>query len=286
MAKYTPTTTSETVRENTESLNITLCPYHCNKQCELFPIGNFVFWLSNYSPSGSSIYLGGRYYLCFGEVIAHYSGQTTVQLYDYKERRIIEGVPANEFETPTRWQKLPKGWTYNTKLMHVTYEPFDENKKVSLVNGTLTEEVIRKAIENGILVKVQENDYSKFGTEIDKHKGWRIIRNYDGKYHPTYLTVQFRDLCKTAEEVKAKYDEIEKEFERQVALSDVEWSIEQIDHTLDRWAGIYNIPNDTKQIYRDYILQFDKIEDVEVRIMSGHIEWKYWDKKRWSTINL
>lgn len=286
MAKYTPTTTSETVRENTESWNMTLCPYHCNKQCELFPIGSFVFWLSNYSPSDSSICLGGRYYLCFGEVIEHYSGQTTVQLYDYKERRIIEGVPANEFETPTRWQKLPKGWTYNTELMHITFEPFDENKNVLRVNGTLTEEVIRKAIENGILVKVQENDYGRFETEIDKHKGWRIIRNYNGKYHPTYLTVQFRDLCKTAEEVKAKYDEIEKEFERQVALSDVEWSIEQIDHTLDRWAGIYNIPNDTKQIYRDYILQFDKIEDVEVRIMSGHIEWKHWDKKRWSKINL
>lgn len=286
MAEYTPIVTPETIRKDTENWNWTLCPCHCNKQCESFPIGSFVFWLSNYSPSGSSIPLGGRYYLCFGEVIAHYSGQTTVQLYDYKERRIIEGVPANEFETPTRWQKLPKSWTYNTELMHITFEPFDENKNVLRVNGTLTEEVIRKAIENGILVKVQENDYGRFETEIDKHKGWRIIRNYNGKYHPTYLTVQFRDLCKTAEEVKAKYDEIEKEFERQAALSDVEWSIEQIDHTLDRWAGIYNIPNDTKQIYRDYILQFDKIEDVEVRIMSGHIEWKYWDKKRWSKINL
>lgn len=84
MAEYTPIVTPETIREDTENWNWTLCPRHCNKQCESFPIGSFVFWLSNYSPSGSSIPLGGRYYLCFGEVIAHYSGQTTVQLYDYK----------------------------------------------------------------------------------------------------------------------------------------------------------------------------------------------------------
>lgn len=286
MAKYTPTITSETIRENTENWNRTLCPHHCNKQCESFPIGSFVFWLSNYSPSGSAICLGGQYYLCFGEVIEHYSGQTTVQLYDYKERRIVEGVPANEFETPTRWNKLPKGWTYNTKLIHITYEPFDEDKNISLVNRTITEEVIKKAIENGILVKVQENDYGIFQTEIDKHKGWRIIRTYNGKYQPTYLTVQFRDLCKTAEEVKIKYDEIAKEFERQAALSDIDWSIEQIDRTLDKWVDIYNIPNETKQQYRNYILQFDKIEDVEIRMICGNIEWKYWDKKRWRKINL
>ena len=278
------------MQKNTNDWNDLLCPHHCNKQCETFPIGSFVYWLSNYPVNNASICLCGRNYLCFGEVVEHYGGQTTIQLYDYRDRRVINGVPANEFETPTRWQKLPKGWTYNTELMHLTYELPSESETVFSVmstNSFFNEEVLKQAIHNGFLVKMQENDYGEFEVEIDKHKGWRIIRQYrNRKYHAPYLTVPFNKLCKTPKEVDTQATEITKELMRQAALSDVEWSIEQIDDTLNRWAYLYSIPDDTKQKYRDYILQFDNIEDVEIRLYCGNIEWKHWKKKKWQTIKI
>ena len=33
-----------------------------------------------------------------------------------RERRLVNGIPIDEFESETKYKKLPKGWRYNTKL--------------------------------------------------------------------------------------------------------------------------------------------------------------------------
>lgn len=126
------------------------------------PIGSVVWYLKN---------TRGRKEIRFGTVDSYYTYEVCVQLYDFCERRMIDGVPVERIETPTRWRKLPKGWTYSTELFKLTERPFS-NVKFNLSNS----EDIIKAIEQGILVPAQERDYCHFEDVIDKANGWRIER--------------------------------------------------------------------------------------------------------------
>lgn len=146
------------------------------------PIGIVVFYIEKH---------GHEWKVEFGTVEEHYTSEICVQLYDVADTRLINGVPANEFVTPTKWKKLPKGWSYN----------------------------IHQA-----------------------------------------------------------------ELKRQANLSDLEWSIEQIDKDIDRWAAIYDISTEEKAKCRERIMCIDKLENDETRVFGGMVQWKYEDKKRWMTV--
>lgn len=62
--------------------------------------------------------------------------------------------------------------------------------------------------------------------------------------------------------------------------------MEQINNTLDRWAAIYSITNKQKKAVFDFITSLPKLEDIEVRIYLGNIQWKYWKKKKWNNIEV
>ena len=88
------------------------------------------------------------------------------------------------------------------------------------------------------------------------------------------------------EDAKRVVDEHEAELKRQSELSDLEWSIEQIDKTLDLWTALYHVTDLEKQKTRDRIMSFHNLEDVEVRLRGGNIQWKYWKNCRWNNIEL
>ena len=69
-------------------------------------------------------------------------------------------------------------------------------------------------------------------------------------------------------------------------MSDLEWSIEQIDKDIDRWAAIYDISTEEKAKFRERIMCIDKLENVETRLFGGMVQWKYEDKKRWMNIEV
>lgn len=282
-----PATRIEINKKIESDWNKALCPHHCNHQCERFPIGSIVYWVSDQK----RLIIGGkgRYGINFGTVIEHYSGETRIQLYNILDTRTINGIPVKEFETPTRWQKLPKNWNYDTPLFKIEYQEIPNVSKY--IKLTCSNDIL-KAIEDGWLVKRQVNDYCRFEADIDKSKGWRIIRKYDPldsdqaiKGIP-YTTVRFDKLYATYAEAQQKIDDIEAEWKRQSELSDYEWAIEEIDHTLDHWAELYRISDDIKEKYRNWILELKNIEDVEVRLVNGGIQWKYFKNKRWSNIDL
>lgn len=265
------------VNTKQDCLNNTNCEYHCNHQCEKFPIGSIVYYITH------------KYDISFGIVIAHFAGEVMLQKYDVNSPRIINGIPEKDFETPSRWYKLPKGWTYNTKLLNIEYEKFDYiqgvyHEKNLIMNNP---DNIRKLIDNGVLIKVNDKDYCSFETEIDRKNGWRIIRKYDiTNYHPSTVTVRFDKVYSLYAEAKKIIDNIRAEWKRQAALSDREWSIEQIDKTLNHWQQVYRISDEQKQKCRDWIMELKNIEDVEIRLSQGYIQWKYLKNKKWSTIEL
>ena len=237
-----------------------------------YPIGSIVYYVRKN---------GCHWHVSFGTVIEHYADTICLQLYDFCDRRLIDGVPIKDFVTPTRWQKLPKDWTWNTKLFEIN---FNDPKRYEMLDAKKPTK-IKKAIESGWLVKVQDNDYARFETEIDGKKGWRIVRKYEDN-PPTYTSVRFDQVYPTWDAANAVCEAHVEELERQKNLTDEEWSIEKIDEVLRHWAYACVVPDDTVEKYREWILKLEHIEDVEVRQIGNLIQWKYWKNKRWCNIEL
>lgn len=218
----------------------------------------------------------------FGIVNDMYPNVVVLDLYELYDTRLINDIPIKDFVTPTRWQKLPKNWTYNTKLYNLTWGKYP----MGCLAGYCLDlpESILQAIEDQTLVKVTENDHASIVSEIDSTKGWRLIREYKNEYHPSYVSLTSHDVYKTYEEVEKVIKDHEVELKRQTMLSDYDWSLEQIDHTLKFWACLYGVSEEKTTAYKEWLLNLEKLEDVEVRIWDKNIQWKYWKNKRWMDI--
>lgn len=218
----------------------------------------------------------------FGTVEENYTTEICIQMYDPRERRVVNGIPANKFKTPTEWKKLPKGWSYNTKLFELDFEePNEEEKKEFRIDNP---EDIKKVISNGLLIKVQEKDHCIFETEIDKEKGWRIVRKYYDNYKPPYVSRFYYDVYATYDEAKEKADEIKAELDRQANLTDYEWSVEQIDKMLYKAAKFNYITEEQAKEFRKRLLALDDVEEVCCRVCNRSVQWKYDHHKKWKTL--
>lgn len=225
---------------------------------------------------------GNDWRVDFGIVKEHYVSAIGLQLVELADRMLINGIPRKEFETPTVWKKLPKGYSYNTKLFEISFLPLQEELKNRKIENP---DDILWLYENGIFVNVQDNDHAKIEAEISKENGWRIIRKYD-KTEKCYISVNCHEVYTTYEDAQRVVDDYYAELERQANLSDYDWSVEQIDRVLDMWAKRNGISDKEKKAYRDWILEREKVEDIEVRSFSDEIQWKYYKNKRWMNIEL
>lgn len=229
-----------------------------------FPIGSVVYFIGAYVHNSYNAEC-----VRYGVVSGHYTDATIVQLYEPRDMRRIDGVPIKEFETPTKWRKLPKGWSYDTKLFDLTFDEFPKEKSYEINNP----QDILDAIADGVLVKVQDNDHSEIRTEIDKTEGWRICRDYPyGSHYPEYIGLQEYQMYETYQEAEAVIKKHDEELKRIAELSDYDWSVEQIDNTLGRWAHMTSDSDKLKYKYREWLLNLDRVEDIETRISGGSIQ--------------
>lgn len=68
-------------------------------------------------------------------------------------------------------------------------------------------------------------------------------------------------------------------------LTDYEWSVEQIEKTLNRWKVQNDASEEEMNRIKKFILSMENVEYIETRLFGGNVEWKYEDKKRWNTID-
>ena len=66
----------------------------------------------------------------YGRVDEQFSDAVCIDLLEPKETRYIDGVPIDEFKDNQKYRKLPKGWTYNTKLYDLTWRANPEDEKL------------------------------------------------------------------------------------------------------------------------------------------------------------
>ena len=241
-----------------------------------FNKGDIVYWCSFDHT--------GKYYVKWGMVDEQFSDAVCVDLLEQHETRYINGIPINEFEDNT-YHKLPKGWTYDTKLYELTYVVPDnlKNYKIDITNS----DSIKQAYTDGVLVKSDTIFHGNIETDVTK-QGYKVLKKYPmwQKQYETHTSIRPDKVFFTYAEAKKEADANNAELIRIANLSDYDWSVEQIDNTLNMWQKICDVKDEEKQKYRDWILNLKNIENVEIRDYCGNIEWKYCDKKKWHGITL
>ncbi len=203
-----------------------------------------------------------------------------------KDNRIVvdldgKKTPFEKFQNDMEYRKLPKGWTYNTELYHIEYSPLDSSLMKIKVGDVKN---VKKLYDKGVLVKDSLIRYEHIESFVDKN-GYKLVRKLEPwKQYHLGTTLTFDKVYATLEEAQNVIDAYEAEMRRQTELTDAEWSFEKIINTLNRYKTIYNI---SEECYNDYVEFFERqnhIEDIEVRIYSGTIQWKLWKNKKWNTL--
>ena len=217
-----------------------------------FKNGDIVYWCHS---DGN-----GRYSVKNGMVDEQFSDAVVIDYLALRERRLVNGIPIDEFDSESKYKKLPKGWTYNTKLFKITYSDLTE-EEVNYRIDAKKPETIKQAYDLGYLVKDCTIFHGVIEADITK-EGYRIVKKYPMWQHHM------------------------KEFERQLSLTDYEWSVEHICKNLDIFKAIHDLSERDIDAYREFILDMDNVENIETRIYQGQIQWKYEGNKRWNYIEL
>lgn len=227
----------------------------------------------------------------WGMVDEQFSDAVCVDFLETKENRYIDGIPLDEFrknEINQHYKKLPKGWTYDTKLFTLEYinDSKDEELFEKLDVSIDKPESIKKAYELGLFVKSSDKFQGNIETDITRD-WYKVITKYPMWKHKITHTSVRPDKCYfTYQEALKEKIEYEKEFQRQASLSDYDWSVEQIDKTLKFYQKLSDETDDKIQQYRNWLLEMKDVENIETRIHSNQIQWKYWKNKRWNNITL
>ena len=249
-----------------------------------FKKGDIVYWCQ---------YIQGKCEIHYGMVDTQFSDAVCIDLLVPKDFRTIEGIPIKDWKPDNRVRKLPKNWTYDTVLFEYGYTDdaskiSDKYKRLDITDKTQ----IIEAYNEGWLVKSIDNCHCHIETAINKGT-YTLERKFDKNYGYAahyqginIISVSPPKVYCTYQEALDEKLEYETEFQRVQNLTDLEWSIEQIDKTLNHWSGLYHIPNKQKDLYREFIMNLSDLENVEVRINAGDIQWKYWRNKRWNNIEI
>lgn len=246
----------------------------CNKN--RFHTGDIVYWCHNYG--------NGIYSVKYGMVDEQYSDAVVIDYLTPKDRRLINGIPINEFKSEEKRRKLPKDWTYNTPLYSLTYSDLT-SKEIDFLLDIKKPETIKEAYNKGYLVKDNTVFHGNIETDITK-EGFRIVKKYPrDMHHIDHVSLYPWKVYRSYEKALQEVNDLKKEFMRQTLLTDYEWSVEQIDKTLDRWKAQNDESEENLSKIKNFILSMENVESIETRLFNCNVEWKYEDKKRWNTID-
>lgn len=241
-----------------------------------FNSGDIVYWCHQ---------CGHKYSVHYGMVDEQFSDAVVIDYLVPRERRRVDGIPIDEFQSEQKYRKLPKGWTYNTELFKLTWDDFTPEEQ-EFVLDISKPEALREAYDKGYLVKDSTIFHGVIEEDITK-EGFRIIKKYPmWQHHIDHTSVRPDKVYFTYEEAKKEVDENVAEFHRQASLSDYDWSVEQIDKTLDMWKAFNDASDRDVKVYRDWLLDMKDVENIETRLWGNEIQWKYLKNTRWNYIEL
>lgn len=247
-----------------------------------FDVGSVVYFVG-FDPNRHLLGYLSKKCVLYGIVKDNYTDGVMLQLVELKDTRKVDGVPIKDFVSPSPWRKLPKGWTWNTRLFEITSDDAEIRAK-AISHRIDNPNDILEMYANGVLVDVCNNDHAKIEAEVDSRKGYRLVKRYEtGK--PDVVSVPYHEAYETWAEANAVVEAEEIELKRQADLSDHDWSVEQICRTIWHWQKVFSKTDAEAEKLKDFMLSLKNIEDVETRIADKTFQWKYCKNKAWLTLS-
>ena len=84
-----------------------------------FKRGDVVYWCHR---------SGHEFSVHWGMVDEQFSDAVIVDYLVPRERRLVNGIPIDKFESEYRYKKLPKGWLSTDELCNITYDPLSKEE--------------------------------------------------------------------------------------------------------------------------------------------------------------
>ena len=203
-----------------------------------------------------------------------------VDLIELADHRFIDGVPIQEFHSETEWRPLPKGWTYNTELFKLEHRiPQNEQERVKELFLNNREDV-EKGLSEGVLVLAKTVFHGVVEAEIDRHKGFRVVKKYPawwynyGKMNPGYRCLDAGEVFRSWDGAKAHLQKMEEDRAKELALTDEEWSIREIESILKRVRD-----DGYRERCRGFLMNLPDLWDVEIKKFDETVLWRYFEKR-------
>lgn len=234
--------------------------------------GTIVYWLTPY------------YKIEFGVVEETWHDGVDINLLCPPNKTLINGEPIHNISFPTTYRKLPKGWSYDMKLFESSSEWTKEDNDffIPLFNNP-TNNNIELLIDKGWLVK-RKDEWLRGHVDVQIEKGeFRLV--FKHRNEPQGAFKSFKDLYLTYDEALQTKEELFAEFQRVANLSDYEYNLEKLDQVAGIWAKLYSIPEDRLEKEKDMIKSLKNFDNLEFRIANEQLQFKEWNKKRWTGIS-
>ncbi len=250
-----------------------------------FKEGDICYFAGFFYPT-CGIPIGWRRTVRWGVIQSMYKGGAFVDYYGIKNRNTINGKSIFEFKPEIEWHELPRRWTYDYPLFEEGYDALPEEFHRLRIDSP---EDLQYGIEKGWLIKEKDNIHRPVEAEIIKNM-WRLRwRSYSPGNEPKIEVGDFLmldELCHTYEEAKAKVQELIEEDIRENSLNDDEWSIEQIDRTLAKWARACEIDEESDRYKkaREFLVAQPDVFNIVSRFCDGKLQWKYDRQKKWKLV--
>ena len=206
-------------------------------------------------------------------------GWLNIEIIDIPCFRMINGVSVDRFESEKEWRKLPRGWTYNTKLFEDEWCPPKKWTEWAEKADMTDPKLIRRALDVGKLVLKRNRFLGNIEAEISNGM-YRIVKKAPW-WSSSHVSVSLlpMDVFFDYESAKARAEEIKGERERLNRMSDEDWSRLEIEKMLMR------VPESKRQKYREKLFSLPDLWDVEVKSLGDDLVWRYFTKRSaWAPI--
>ena len=195
-----------------------------------------------------------------------------------------------DFISNMSYRKLPKGWTYNTKLF--TWEII---RPIKLEGSIKNPEDIKKAVEYGALVRPEMKvTNTGFPADVVEKQGWKLKMSPTSGRDSSHTRIQ-SDIpidkyytFSTWEDAEKLAKILREEKEWSANLTDSEYVETRILRVLNKaQEKIFGenalTVDEAKRIY-NFMIKQKRFDEIECRWYGG-FQWRYYDSKKWYTVN-
>lgn len=278
------------------------------KKSPFFEAGDIVYFI-NYNKNEQKI--NRHYRVDIGMVYddCFWNNEVKISLLVPKNNRLINGVPYNDFKTPTKIMSFEKNdknlnhYEIYDKYVDITYQKSSLSyKDISVSNRdeiakyVLSKDLVPLAkIDNSYINLICDDncksyyltrEYNKYFNPyiyVPKYCNQFVWENADKLYYSNIFSVGF-DYNK----IKTLCDDLNKlqNFHKEKIdnMTELDFVIEEIDDVCGKYNKIYCDDIYYTQAVKQWLLAKKNADELCVRLYCGDIQWKYEKNSRWQEV--